>query len=139
MSTRSNIAVKTDEGVKVIYCHWDGYIEHNGVMLMEHYNTQELAEQVVSLGNLSFLAPSMECPEGHTFNTPVDGYSIAYGRDRGDSNTDPIIVNDNNYKPSNQIEFDYYWDGEKWYVRKLSFNSWGKWKELSKEVENIDD
>ena len=37
------------------------------------------------MGDLSLLAPSTECPEGHNFNNNVPGYCIAYGRDRGEA------------------------------------------------------
>ena len=30
MGTRSSIAIKTEDGIKAIYCHWDGYVDHNG-------------------------------------------------------------------------------------------------------------
>ena len=38
MATRSTIAMKTPEGkIRAIYCHWDGYPEHNGKMLLDNY------------------------------------------------------------------------------------------------------
>ena len=41
MGTRSTIAIKNQDGsVTGIYCHWDGYVDHVGVMLKEHYNTE---------------------------------------------------------------------------------------------------
>ena len=38
MATRSYIGVRnTDSSVDYIYCHFDGYPEHNGQILTEHY------------------------------------------------------------------------------------------------------
>lgn len=51
MSTRSLIAIKqTDGTVKSIYCHWDGYVSHNGRLLIEHYATPEAVEELLALG-----------------------------------------------------------------------------------------
>ena len=39
MSTRSTIAIENADGtVKKVYCHFDGYIKHNGQILAEHYS-----------------------------------------------------------------------------------------------------
>ena len=87
MGTRSDIIVQRKDGrFARIYCHWDGYLEHNGQILFDHYNNHAKAESLTVLGNLSSLAPSAECPAGHSFEHPVDGYCVAYGRDRGELN-----------------------------------------------------
>ena len=38
MGTRSRIGVMHGDKVKSIYCHWDGYLEHNGRILAESYD-----------------------------------------------------------------------------------------------------
>jgi hypothetical protein len=41
MGTRSTIAIQNaDNTVTGIYCHWDGYVEHNGKILNENYTTE---------------------------------------------------------------------------------------------------
>ena len=41
MATRSNIGiVNEDDSITAIYCHWDGYPEHNGKILLNHYNNK---------------------------------------------------------------------------------------------------
>lgn len=56
MSTRSYIAMKTSEATyKGVYCHYDGYLDYNGVMLLEHYNSKERVEELLSYGNISSL------------------------------------------------------------------------------------
>jgi hypothetical protein len=90
MSTHATIAVlNSDNTISSVYLHSDGYTSFAGRMLLEHYNTQEKAEALVALGDLSRLAPSIAKPLGHDFGTPVDGYTVAYGRDRSESDVCP--------------------------------------------------
>ena len=36
MGTRSTIALEYADGtVEQVYCHWDGYVSHNGLILSE--------------------------------------------------------------------------------------------------------
>ena len=56
MSTRSTISIKTSKtGGKTIYCHWDGYPEHNGKLLVENYSTPAAITELMLLGDLSNL------------------------------------------------------------------------------------
>mgnify|MGYP003652617399 FL=1 len=51
MATRSTIAMKTATGqVQAIYCHWDGYIDHNGKVLMTHYTDPAKVAEMIALG-----------------------------------------------------------------------------------------
>lgn len=84
MSTRSWILLKNENELKGIYCHFDGYYEHVGRILKEHYNSRSKVESLISLGAISFLEKSIEKPEGHTFDNPIPGYTVAYHRDRGE-------------------------------------------------------
>tara|TARA_A100001015_G_scaffold211101_1_gene236659 strand:+ start:3207 stop:3659 length:453 start_codon:yes stop_codon:yes gene_type:complete len=86
MATRSNIAYKTPEGkIRSVYCHWDGYPEHNGEMLKRHYNSFDRAVALVELGSISALKPNLNAQTaGHSFETPADEITIAYHRDRGE-------------------------------------------------------
>ena len=38
------------------------------------------------MGDISSLAPKVDAPEGHTFDSPVKDVVVAYGRDRGEKN-----------------------------------------------------
>jgi hypothetical protein len=58
MATRSLIGIKLDNIVKTIYCHWDGYPDHNGKLLVENYNTPAAIFDLLELGDLSTLAES---------------------------------------------------------------------------------
>ena len=51
------IGIKLNDGItKVIYCHWDGYPEHNGQLLVDHYNSPSAIVELMELGDLSSLA-----------------------------------------------------------------------------------
>lgn len=82
MGTRSAIGMEHPDGsITAIYCHWDGYLSHNGKILYENYG-QEKLEQLLALGDISSLAP--EIGEKHDFDAPPEGVVNAYGRDRGE-------------------------------------------------------
>jgi hypothetical protein len=98
MGTRSRIGVMHGDVVKSVYCHWDGYLEHNGAILQEHYDSAK-ANNLVALGDLSSLAP--ELGEKHAFSqfdvpaeeveaykTLTENWCTFYGRDRGESGTE---------------------------------------------------
>jgi hypothetical protein len=56
MSTRSDIIVHcTDNKWRRVYCHWDGYLEHNGRILFDHYTDRVLATDLVMPGDMSSL------------------------------------------------------------------------------------
>ena len=72
MSTRSNIGILNEDGtVDYIYCHFDGYLDHNGRILNEHYNTEEKVRELILLGDMRALVENIE-------------HSIFYHRDRGE-------------------------------------------------------
>ena len=99
MGTRSRIGVMHGDKVKSVYCHWDGYIAYNGRMLQEYYDSAK-ANNLVALGDLSSLAPSIG--EKHAFSQHVltleptlphnDEWCTFYGRDRGESGTEHKVA-----------------------------------------------
>jgi hypothetical protein len=105
--------VKCNDGeVKSIYVHLDGYGHLE--TLQKHYNSQELAEQLVSLGDLSSLAESAgPPPKDHSFDRPVKGYCVAYGRDRGEKKTEASVFDDleSARKQKHGQDYIYEWDG----------------------------
>ena len=56
MATRSLIGIKLDNIVKTIYCHWDGYPEHTGQLLVNNYTSPSAVFELMELGDLSSLA-----------------------------------------------------------------------------------
>lgn len=117
MATRSTIGVQHEDGtISVIYCHWDGYLDHNGSLLVKHYNTLDRAEALVALGDVSSLCESIEQPEGHTFDTPVENHTIFYGRDRGEDGTQARTFKDyrDYQKRHDGEEYNYMFRDGKW-------------------------
>ena len=56
MATRSTIALELKDGrVRKIYCHWDGYLDHNGTILHNDYGNYDKIDQLTSMGDLSSL------------------------------------------------------------------------------------
>jgi hypothetical protein len=56
MGTRSTIALEfADKSVEQVYCHWDGYLEHNGKILQEHYSNPFILRDLIDLGDISSL------------------------------------------------------------------------------------
>lgn len=87
MSTRSYIGIRNpDKTTKVIYAHWDGYVEHNGRILFENYKDKEKIEALLELGDISSLAAEIAPADGveHSFDKPAEGVVVAYHRDRGE-------------------------------------------------------
>jgi hypothetical protein len=65
MGTRSTIALEYADGtVGQIYCHWDGYLEHNGSILFKHYSDPFKVRELLDNGDMSSLT---ETVEGCTF------------------------------------------------------------------------
>lgn len=60
MSTRSGIVAKVNNKYRLIYCHFDGYPEHNGFILKTHYNSQEKFEELLSYGDMSSLDKTID-------------------------------------------------------------------------------
>ena len=85
MATISTISVvHQDKTISQIYCHWDGYLSHNGFKLISHYNSQEKVEELIALGDLNYLGkdinPNPDIP--HDFENSQDEVCIFYERDR---------------------------------------------------------
>ena len=115
MSTNATIIMRDGNKYKSIYCHFDGYIKGGvGQMLMEHYTTEDKVKQLIDLGNISYLQPSCDKPEGHSFETPVEGYTIAYGRDRGEKNQQARKYD--TLKDIRRENYNYYYDDHQWYI-----------------------
>ena len=85
MATRSHIGVKNVDGtIDFVYCHWDGYPENNGKILVNHYQDMDKVNALMKLGDLSSLGE--EIGWKHDFDKWVNGQCNAYGRDRGEKN-----------------------------------------------------
>ena len=121
MGTRSSIAVKHGDVIKAIYCHWDGYLDHNGRILLNHYNSAK-ANNLVALGDVSSLRENILVPEGveHTFNKPQENITVFYGRDRGEEDVSWRVFQSENAwvqaMEESGCEYFYLMDNGVWYV-----------------------
>ena len=147
MGTRSVIGVMHGDVCKAVYCHWDGYLEHNGRILQEHYDSAK-ANHLVSLGDISSLRS--EIGEKHAFSQfelraeEVAGFKLLtenwttfYGRDRGEENV--------SWKtPTNWSQFEDFFNGcgaeyayimrdGVWYVKQYN----GDLETLSQALEKV--
>ena len=122
MATRSLIGKLNSDGtVTSIYCHWDGYPSHNGVLLQEYWNTPYKVDQLLALGDLSSLGK--EIGEQQDFNGSRNrDWCMAYGRDRNQSNTGARTVSredffgdedyiDYFYLYNEDFEWECYYEG----------------------------
>ena len=56
MATRSAIGYrKLDGSVRAVYCHWDGYPEHQLPILKKHYNGIRKVQALIKPGSMSSL------------------------------------------------------------------------------------
>ena len=86
MSTRSRIGIQNEDGtVSSIYCHWNGHPSYNGKILKEYYSNREKLQQLIDLGDISYLAEEVSTEDEHTFDKPKKGITVAYHRDRGEA------------------------------------------------------
>ena len=92
MATRSRIGYVNENGsITSAYCHYDGYPQHNGKILKEHYTTLDKVKQLVDGGDMTCLGATCDKPEGHTWENPVENVTVYYGRDRGEKNVDAKV------------------------------------------------
>jgi len=118
MSTRSAIGIKDGDGnIKGIYCHWDGYLENNGKILLENYKDESKVEELIELGDLSILGEEIGTKvDFGSFSSSSSKQCLAYGRDRGESSAEFKTFGD-------EQEFvDYFVDSDFYYLFKD--NSW---------------
>jgi hypothetical protein len=122
MATRSRIAIENEDGtVTSIYCHWDGYPENNGKILLEHYQDRKKTQKLIDLGSISYLAPDVEPGDGvvHSFEMPTTGIVVAYHRDRGEEHLFAEHKDSQDFFESDIEEYGYLLtkDGE-WMIKE---------------------
>ena len=120
MATRAIIAKLDDNGVKAIYNHSDGYLEHAGKILDQHYNTEEKVDELLSYGDVSIIRENIGVKLD--FNDLKSFYENKqcrfYARDRGEKYTQAEQLKDEN----ELIEFSKGCDVE--YIYMFAYGSW---------------
>ena len=120
MATRSTIALEFADGtIGQVYCHWDGYLAHNGKMLMEYYSNPFIVRDLIDLGSLSSLRPQIGTKHPFSMfeaNMTQDEYAnlyrdmcTFYGRDRGEGQYEATYFKDSLHflVDGQQEEYDY--------------------------------
>lgn len=138
MATRSVIAMLRPDGrYEAVYCHWDGYISHNGRILQEHYNTEEKVAELLSYGDLSVLGENIGTK--HNFNDRQDGMCTFYGRDRGETNVASKIFDSTRdivlFVNFGAADYLYLFKDGEWFVKKFYTNS--RFTRLKPKVEAL--
>ena len=105
MATRSTIALEFADGtIGQVYCHWDGYLAHNGKMLQEYYTNPFILRDLIDLGSLSSLRPQIGTKHPFSMfeaNMTQDEFAnlyrdmcTFYERDRGERSADATYFKD---------------------------------------------
>lgn len=142
MATRSTIGVlNTDGSVTAVYCHWDGYPEHNGKILIENYVTEDKVRELVSMGGISSLG--RQIGEQHPFSRWEDdqgqhplvgaakearielaereGWTTFFDRDRGEKDVGPyMFANSTEFVHKFGEEYNYLFVGGTWFVNQYA-------------------
>lgn len=117
MSTRSRIAVANDDGTYTsIYCHFDGYPAGVGATLLNHWNSEGAARELLSLGDVSTLEASLDD-------------TVAYSRDRGETDVDACVSQSiEELRSLTQDcggEYLYVFEDDKWFVAEGGVGMFG--------------
>lgn len=121
MATRSTIALEYADGtIGQVYCHWDGYLDNNGKILLKHYQDPFKLRKLMDLGDLSSLRKDIGVQHSFDDREASEDQCTFYGRDRGESGTEAKTFKDfADYAENHQYEeYEYILrtDGI-WYVK----------------------
>ena len=123
--TRSIIGIEDKKGqVTYIYCNYDGYLEHNGKILKNHYTNLKKVKELMKLGDLSVLGKDIG--KKQDFNNPTDGWCLAYGRDRGEKNTSAVKVRSRDQIKEQEYNYLFKEEENKWIYKEVD----GEWEDL---------
>ena len=120
MATRSTIALEFADGtVQAVYCHWDGYLAHNGQILLKHYSNPFVLRDLIDLGDISSLKPTigtkhafsqfeLRAEEVAGFKLLTENMTTFYARDRGEELRVRKFKDYGDYVANHQYEeYDY--------------------------------
>ena len=76
---------------------------------------------------MSCIGEKCSCPEGHSYENQVNGYTVYYGRDRGEKGTGYKV---SEQRPKLSEEYLYVFEDGKWFAFSEYFN----YQELTQEL-----
>ena len=139
MATRATIAKLDNNGVKAIYLHSDGYLEHTGRILDEHYRDESKLNELLAHGDVSSLN------ENIGEKLPFNDYMLFhekkqcrfYHRDRGEDKKEAATLGGENElvkfaTEKCDAEYIYMFAYGSWYVYDVYNNS--EFVELEDEI-----
>ena len=144
MATRAIIAKLDDKGVKAIYNHSDGYLEHAGRILAEHYKDESKVDELLAHGDVSIIDENIGVKID--FNDYKTRYANKqckfYMRDRGEKYKQAEQLKDENelieFSNNCDVDFIYMFAYGYWYVYDIhngeAYNELNKFKELEDEL-----
>jgi hypothetical protein len=100
MATRSRIGIELSDGsVLSAYHHWDGYPEWLGRILTTHYNSKELAAELIDGGDMSscWTDERWTGDRWGSYPTKIEEYGPQYYSQRGDNCPPRLDANLNEY------------------------------------------
>lgn len=124
MSTRSVVGKYIGENkYKVIYVHFDGYLSGVGKILYGYYANEHKVDDLLELGDLSSI--DRDVGSVHSYDNPINGWCVAYGRDRGEDDCNATIIQGsidvlNSYAHGRWGEYLYVFKDNKWYWNRCS-------------------
>lgn len=120
MATRSRIGIELSDGsVLSAYHHWNGYPEWLGRILRTHYNTKELAAELIDGGDMSccWTNERWETSEKEYFATrgQTELYGPNYYSQRGEDTPPRLDADLTEYLlPENSEEYAYVFRNGEW-------------------------
>ena len=117
MSTNSMIGIELKSKIiKAVYCHFDGFIETTGRILIQYYQNRKKVQELVSLGDVSSIAENIGSK--HNFDNPPENECNFYGRDRGETNIEAEVFNNRDaYVESSSFKYLYLFSANnKWLI-----------------------
>ena len=140
MATRATIAKLDKNGVKAIYLHSDGYLEHAGRILDEHYRDESKVDELIALGDLSAIDKNIgnKIEFGNYKLRAENKQCVFYARDRGEQHrhfdmcTDELDLIRFADKSCN-AEYVYLYAYGYWYVYTIEDNTY-QFVELEDEL-----
>ena len=144
MATRAIIAKLDNKGVKAIYNHSDGYLEHAGRILAEHYRDESKVDELIAQGDVSIIDENIGVKID--FNDYKTRYANKqckfYMRDRGEKYKQAEQLKDETelieFSNNCDVDFIYMFAYGYWYVYDIhngeAYNEINKFKELEDEL-----
>jgi hypothetical protein len=139
MGTRSRIGYELpDHSVVSVYCHWDGYVENNGRILVEHYQNRDDVMELIDGGSMSSLRTThlwetaavrdedgkiVENPDGSWVMSPTRDAQPLYNTERGEEVSVQHTSFDEFVSGNSAEEYSYLYDlNGNWKAYKIG---WG--------------